>query len=53
MKALVSTHLGLKGNPDIAESVMVLRDLELAHYTGAILHVPHVTTKKQWSTLKG
>ena len=42
----MSTHLGLKGNPDVAESVMVLRDLELAVYTGATLHVPHVTTKK-------
>ena len=45
-EGLVSTHLGLKGNPDVAESVMVLRDLELAAYTGATLHVPHVTTKK-------
>lgn len=45
-EGLVSTHLGLKGNPDVAESVMILRDLELAAYTGAALHVPHVTTKK-------
>ncbi|MBI87233.1 MAG: dihydroorotase [Candidatus Marinimicrobia bacterium] len=51
-EGLVSTHLGLKGNPDIAESVMVLRDLELAHYTGAILHVPHVTTKKAVEHIK-
>ena len=45
-EGLVSTYLGLKGNPDIAESIMVQRDLELAAYTGATLHVPHVTTKK-------
>ena len=45
-EGLVSTHLGLKGNPDIAESVMVQRDLELAVYTGATLHVPHVTSRK-------
>ena len=51
-EGLVSTHLGLKGNPDIAESVMVFRDLELAHYTGAILHVPHVTTKKAVEHIK-
>ena len=45
-EGLVSTYLGIKGNPDIAESIMVQRDLELANYTGATLHVPHVTTKK-------
>ncbi len=51
-EGLVSTHLGLKGNPDVAESVMVLRDLELAAYTGATLHVPHVTTKKAVEHIK-
>ena len=49
----MSTHLGLKGNPDIAESIMVQRDLELAVYTGATLHVPHVTSKKAIDHIKG
>ena len=48
----MSTHLGLKGNPDIAESIMVQRDLELAVYTGATLHVPHVTSKKAIDHIK-
>ena len=48
----ISTHLGLPGNPDIAESVMVQRDLELAVFTGAILHVPHVTSKKTIDHIK-
>jgi dihydroorotase len=42
----VSTHLGLPGNPDLAESAMVHRDLELAEFTGARLHVPHVSSAK-------
>ena len=40
----VSTKLGLSGNPNIAESIMVFRDLKLAELTGARLHVPHVST---------
>ncbi len=40
----VSTRLGLPGNPNIAESIMVFRDLKLAELTGAQLHVPHVST---------
>ena len=51
-EGLVSTHLGLKGNPDVAESIMVQRDLELAVYTGATLHVPHVTSKKAIDHIK-
>ena len=42
----LSTRLGLPGNPDIAESVMVYRDLEIADYTGGKIHIPHVSTKR-------
>ena len=42
----VSTQLGLPGNPDLAESAMVYRDLELAEFTGARLHIPHVSSMK-------
>jgi dihydroorotase len=41
----VSTRLGLPGNPAIAEDVHVARDLMLAEFTGAHLHVAHVSTK--------
>ncbi len=40
----VSTELGLPGVPSAAEEVMVLRDIALAEYTGARLHVAHVST---------
>ena len=43
-EGIVSTKLGLSGNPNIAESIMVFRDLKLAELTGARLHVPHVST---------
>ena len=43
-EGIVSTKLGLSGNPNIAESIMVFRDLKLAELTGAQLHVPHVST---------
>jgi dihydroorotase len=41
----VSTRLGLPGNPSIAEDVHVARDLMLAEFTGAHLHVAHVSTQ--------
>lgn len=40
----VSTELGLKGIPSVAESVMVGRDILLSEYTGARLHICHVST---------
>ena len=41
----VSTRLGLPGNPAIAETLHVMRDVELAELTGAHLHVAHVSTR--------
>jgi dihydroorotase len=40
----VSTKLGLPGNPAVAETVHVARDLMLAELTGAHVHVAHVST---------
>jgi dihydroorotase len=40
----VSTRLGLPGNPTLAEDVLVARDLMLAEFTGAHLHVAHVSS---------
>ncbi len=40
----VSTRLGLPGNPCLAETVLVARDLQLAAATGGHLHVGHVST---------
>jgi dihydroorotase len=43
-EGFVSTTLGLRGIPNAAEEVMVLRDIALAELTGAPLHVAHVST---------
>ncbi len=43
-EGLVSTELGLPGIPNAAEDVMVARNLALAEFTGARLHLPHVST---------
>ena len=43
-EGLVSTNLGLRGIPNAAEEVMVLRDITLAELTGASLHIAHVST---------
>jgi len=43
-EGFVSTALGLRGIPNAAEEVMVLRDLALAELTGARLHIAHVST---------
>ncbi|MBU1149517.1 MAG: amidohydrolase family protein, partial [Proteobacteria bacterium] len=40
----VATELGLAGIPGIAEDVMVARDLLLAEFTGAAVHIAHVST---------
>ncbi|MEO0128874.1 MAG: dihydroorotase [candidate division WOR-3 bacterium] len=41
----VSTRLGLSGSPAIAEEVIVARDLMLSKFTGAKLHLCHISTK--------
>jgi dihydroorotase len=40
----VSTRLGLKGWPGVAEDVMVQRDILLAEYTGGCVHIAHMST---------
>jgi len=40
----VSTILGLKGIPNVAEEIMVARDVLLAELTGCPVHIAHVST---------
>jgi len=42
----VSTQLGLKGIPALAEELMVSRNIHLAEYCNAPLHITNVSTKK-------
>lgn len=43
-EGIVSTRLGIRGIPCIAEEIAVSRDLLLAEYTGARIHIAHVST---------
>ncbi len=40
----VSTQLGLRGWPAVAEEIMIYRDIALAELTGGKLHIQHVST---------
>lgn len=40
----ISTELGLPGIPTLAEEAMVARDLLLAEFTGAAVHIAHVSS---------
>ncbi len=42
----VSTRIGLKGDPGIAETVTVARDIEIAHYLDARVHLAHMSLKR-------
>lgn len=43
-EGIVSTQLGMKGIPALAEEVMVTRDLQLLEYTGGRLHFSLIST---------
>lgn len=44
-EGLVSARLGLKGIPDEAEEIMVIRDILLARLTRGHVHLAHMSTK--------
>ena len=48
----ISTHLGLPSSPDLTESNMIHRDLELYKLTDSKLHVPHVSSEKSVDHIK-
>jgi dihydroorotase len=51
-EGIVSTRLGLKGNPNLAEELLVARNLFLLEYTGGKLHIPTISTAKSVALLK-
>jgi dihydroorotase len=44
-EGVVSTRLGLRGWPHAAEDIIVARDVILSEYTGAHLHLQHISSK--------
>lgn len=49
----VSTLLGMKGIPSLAEELMIARDLYLAEYTEAPIHFSTVSTARSVELIKG
>ena len=45
-EGIVSTRLGLKGIPNLAEELQIARNLFLLEYTGGKLHLPTLSTAK-------
>ena len=45
-EGIVSTRLGLKGNPSLAEELQIARNLFLLEYTGGKLHIPTISTAR-------
>ncbi len=51
-ESVVSTKLGLKGIPNLAEELQIDRNLFLLEYTGGKLHIPTISTAKSVQLIK-
>lgn len=51
-EGLASTELGLKGNPDIAEKIGLLRDITIAEETGVKYHALNISSAKAVAVLR-
>jgi dihydroorotase len=49
----VSYSLGLEGIPAISEEICLDRDIRIAQYTGAHVHIQHVTTARGMNIIRG
>ena len=51
-EGITSTQLGLKGIPALAEELMVSRDIYLAEYCNAKIHLTNISTKQSVKLIK-
>jgi dihydroorotase len=57
-EGMYSTQLGLPGMPTVAEDIIVARDILLAEYTGARVHIAHLSSARsveliRWAKQRG
>ena len=45
-ESTLSTKLGLRGIPRVAEEIMIYRDLALAEYVNRPIHIAHISTRE-------
>ncbi len=51
-EGIMSARMGLRGIPSISEDIIVTRDIMLASYTGARVHIAHVSTAGSLRTIR-
>lgn len=51
-EGVVSTRLGLKGIPNLAEELQIARNLFLLEYTGGKMHIPTISSAKSVQLIK-
>jgi len=51
-EGIISTRLGLKGIPALAEELQIARNLFILEYTGGKLHIPTISTAKSVQLIK-
>lgn len=45
-ESTLSTRLGLRGIPKVAEEIMIYRDIALAEYVNRPIHIAHISTRE-------
>jgi dihydroorotase len=51
-EGVISTRLGLKGMPGLAEEIMLQRNIQILEYTGGKMHIPTISTKGSVDLIK-
>ncbi|MFT6868348.1 MAG: dihydroorotase [Cyclobacteriaceae bacterium] len=51
-EGVMSTSLGLNGEPSLSEELMILRDIEILRYAGGRIHFSNISTKKSVDLIK-
>ncbi|MFC3196239.1 dihydroorotase family protein [Parapedobacter deserti] len=51
-EGVMSTYLGMKGNPNLAEVLMIARDLYLAEYNAAPIHFTTISTAESVALIR-
>ena len=51
-EGLISTSIGLRGIPSIAEEINITRDLSVLEYTGGHLHIPTISSAKSVNLIR-
>lgn len=51
-EGVISTKLGLKGMPALAEEIMLQRNIQILEYTGGKMHIPTISTRGSVDLIK-